>query len=411
MKTWIDITDFLNWQGNFTGIQRIQYNIAKQYIEHQENVAFFVYKEPERRFEVIDFEPDAVAADGMIQVVSVETRGRVATLARSKTPVSIKRLARIARSTLLTNKQATVTSTKAPFAVGDMVLVLGGLWFGTFAADLATAKAANSFKLIHMIHDMIPVVYPSFVVESLPAAFESYKEIIFTIADGLITNSDSSRRDALAFMKTKNITPPPIQVFRIGEDPVSDSGDRPLAEVTGKPFLLSVGTMEGRKNHTLLYYVYKEAKRKGVDLPPLVVAGRKGWLVDDICYIIQHDPETKHKILLKHDVSDSQLSWLYRNCLFTLYPSFYEGWGMPIAESLAYGKLCIPSGASSMTEIAGDLIEYISPSDPAGCLALICKYLDPKVLKAKEKNIAAHYQSAKWVDSYNAISNFAQTIQ
>ena len=61
--------------------------------------------------------------------------------------------------------------------------------------------------------------------------------------------------------------------------------------------------------------------------------------------------------------SDAELAFLYRNCRFTVFPSLYEGWGLPIGESLWFGKLCIASKTSSMPEVGGDLVDYVDPKD------------------------------------------------
>jgi glycosyltransferase involved in cell wall biosynthesis len=104
-------------------------------------------------------------------------------------------------------------------------------------------------------------------------------------------------------------------------------------------------------------------------------------------------------------MSDAQLDWLYTHCMFTVYPSVYEGWGLPVAESLAYGKLCISSNTSSMPEIAGDLIEYFSPYDPAACLALLEKYLDPEVRQHKEAEIKKNYAPRSWDATFQQIES------
>jgi len=178
-----------------------------------------------------------------------------------------------------------------------------------------------------------------------------------------------------------------------------------------EPFLLSVGTIEVRKNHLLLYQTYKLAAAEGIDLPRLVIAGRRGWLTHDLLHAFRHDPQVRTKISLLHEVSDAQLAWLYGNCLFTLYPSIYEGWGLPIAESLNHGRVCLCSSTSSMPEIAGDLLEYFSPFDPRSCLNLIRKYLAPEVRAAKETEIELRYSRVPWERTYRDVRAALRAIE
>jgi glycosyltransferase involved in cell wall biosynthesis len=81
----------------------------------------------------------------------------------------------------------------------------------------------------------------------------------------------------------------------------------------------------------------------------------------------------------------------------------YEGWGLPIAESLAYGKLCIASHTSSMTEIAGGLIDYFSPFNSEECLDKIIYYSDIKNLRPVEENITKKYSSTSWMMTFEQV--------
>ena len=100
-------------------------------------------------------------------------------------------------------------------------------------------------------------------------------------------------------------------------------------------------------------------------------------------------------------VNDRELRWLYRRCLFTLYPSHYEGWGLPVAESLIYGKHCICSNASSLPEVGGGLVDYHDPLDALGCQALIERTLfEPGWLSEREARIRREYRTTSWKDSH-----------
>jgi len=132
--------------------------------------------------------------------------------------------------------------------------------------------------------------------------------------------------------------------------------------------------------------------------------GRRGWKTDDIIDIMKSDPDVSDDIVFMQDASDEELSWFYRNCMFTVYPSFYEGWGLPIAESIAYGKPCISSGTSSMPEVAGALIDYFSPLSTDECLNAITKLLSKKELDSAKKRIN-RYKITSWDDTYDQVNN------
>ncbi|PKL31189.1 glycosyltransferase family 1 protein [Candidatus Saccharibacteria bacterium HGW-Saccharibacteria-1] len=416
MKIWIDLTDFLNWRGNLTGIQRIQYNISKQYIESNDNVHFFVYKEDLRGFFEVEFNPDDIVKSGIVggsKDGSTKLRPLISRLdgyLLKKMPASLSSKVVRARNSI---KPVETTDCECVFGSDDTILIMGGIWVGNFINDLESLKLKNRFKLVHFAFDLIPSFFPGYVVEWLPETFTEYNKKVYSISEGILAISESTASDVRKFMQQHGIkNKPKIQVVRIGEgiNTGSVAKEKSLSDVVGDNFILSVSTVEGRKNHAAFFYALKEAKRRGVDLPKIVIVGRDGWLTDDIRYIMKHDLDAQENIILLNNIDDNELSWLYKNCLFTVFPSFYEGWGMPIAEALSYGKLCLSSNTSSMPEIAGDLIDYFSPYNTGEILDCIIKYLDPDARLKKEEQISSNYRQTSWFDMYQVVSGFVSKI-
>ena len=149
-----------------------------------------------------------------------------------------------------------------------------------------------------------------------------------------------------------------------------------IRALTKTEYVLIVGTMEVRKNLWRVATVWDRLRReKGRELPKLVITGRKGWLNDDFENWMKATGNLGGWIQFVEGASDDILAYLYRNCLFTITASFYEGWGLPIGESLAYGKTAVVSNTSSMPEVGEDMVEYCDPhsldSIEAACLKLI----------------------------------------
>jgi len=418
MRIWIDLTDFLDWEGSLTGIQRVQYNISKLYIKSGRDVHFFVYQEQSRDFREVEFDPEEVVKSGVVSNINkIGKSDRPAfnrRLIQAASRVVPARISRKVRYIYSKNKSQTVAAhPSCVFNSNDVVLIMGGIWVGSFIDDLAICKAQEKFKLIHFAFDMIPSFFPGYVVEWLPDAFTTYKKKVYAISEGILAISESTANDVRKFIKLHNIKhDPKIQVVRIGEgiNTGDNATEHSLKDVVGDNFILSVSTIEGRKNHAALFYVLKEAKQRGIDLPKIVIVGRNGWLTDDIRYMMTHDFDARDNIILLNDVDDGGLSWLYKNCLFTVFPSFYEGWGMPVAESLAYGKLCLSSNTSSMPEIAGDLIDYFSPYDTGAMLECVERYLDPQERIEKENRIRHEYKQTSWSCMHRQIDAFVQGI-
>ena len=409
MSTWIDLTDLLEWKGNLTGIQRIQFNISKLYAESGDDVRFFTYHSLSRRFTEVSFDPDTIVRSGIVRTNKQRRsiyRGVLRRIHLLNTEIRIRNKVISASHTV---RRKMLTKTTLPFTEHDTVLVMGSIWLGHFAEDLAEAKVTNRFRLIHFAFDMIPSVLPGFVVPWLPKVFTKYYKKAFAISDGIIAISESTAEDVRDFMKKHKIeNKPRVEIIRIGES-IDDSRSRPVKGLDAG-FILSVSTIEARKNHAALLYVVREAYARGVKIPHIVIAGRRGWHTGDFLYIVENDPIVSKAITILDGPDDAQLTWLYKNCLYTIFPSFYEGWGMPVAESLAYGKMCIASNTSSLTEIAPEIVDHFSPYDTGELLEKIMLYSDKKLLKSKEALIKKTYRPTTWDDMYDKVRLFADNI-
>lgn len=399
VKIWINITELLGWRGNMTGIQRIEYNLAKSYMESDEDVHFFVHDEKNRRFREVEFAPDKIVASGIVRGATSGINGPryVARLMRMAPKVRNRIMKHSGGLRYHKNKNV-----DTPFANNDLVIVVGSIWIGGFAGDLVEAKRAQGFKLAHFSFDMVPDVMRGAVVPWLPEVFIEYHKVVFSCAEMIICISQSTAQDVKRFLHEHSIhNSPVIGVVRVGD--IVGSKEDEAIEGIDKGFILSVSTIEARKNHNAIFYLVREAHKRGIDIPEIVIVGRSGWHTEDVRYMIHNDPVAKERIRIINDVNDNQLAWLYKNCKFTVFPSFYEGWGMPIAESLSYGKLCLSSNTSSMPEIAGDLIDYFSPYDTGALTDLTIKYLNTELLSKKEKRIKKGYKPTSWDDMFNEV--------
>jgi glycosyltransferase involved in cell wall biosynthesis len=146
-------------------------------------------------------------------------------------------------------------------------------------------------------------------------------------------------------------------------------------------------------------------ERHGADaVPDLLFAGQIGWLVDDLLADLEASNYLNGKIKLMSGLSDAEVRQAYRSCLFTVFPSLCEGWGLPIAESLMQGKICIASDRAPLPEIGGDLIDYFDPSDEDDALEKIEQLLfDPSRLTTRETRLRAEYRPRTWADCVHAL--------
>jgi glycosyltransferase involved in cell wall biosynthesis len=165
-----------------------------------------------------------------------------------------------------------------------------------------------------------------------------------------------------------------------------------------------VSTIERRKNHEVLYRAWVRLREAGITPPRLVCVGMRGWGVTDLMHDLQLDPRVQGDIILLDHVDDSELAWLYRHCAFTVFPSLYEGWGLPLVESLAWGKFCLASQAASLPEAGGPWAEYLDPWDLPQWVERLGYYMaNPDAVAAHETRIRRDFQAPRWADTAAAI--------
>lgn len=131
-----------------------------------------------------------------------------------------------------------------------------------------------------------------------------------------------------------------------------------LKGVTPGGFWLCVGTIEPRKNQKALF----EALARLPGKTPLVLAGGRGWLMEDMARTV-NELGLSSRVKLTGYVDDAELAWLYANCLGFVYPSLFEGFGLPVLEAMSLGAPVITSNVSSLPEVAGDAALLVDPLD------------------------------------------------
>jgi len=242
-------------------------------------------------------------------------------------------------------------------------------------------------KLVVTIHDLIHRTYPQSQTPQATQLTEKYMQAIALKADGIICISQNTRRDLHAFF---DIPFEKTQVVYNGVDhqifyPLSTQerlhAANSFKEIgIDKPFVLYVGTIEPRKNLTGLLESFALLKLKKVFHGQLVVAGMKGWMMENIAALIKELGLDQEVVLTGH-VSDAQLCQLYNLAEVFVFPSFYEGFGFPILEAFCCGAAVIASQTSSCAEIASNAALTINPKDTKAMADAMGRVLTEKNLK------------------------------
>lgn len=215
------------------------------------------------------------------------------------------------------------------------------------------------------IHDLSTTLFPEhhtrmhrlFARLSLPRMAQR--------ANAIIADSEATRRDVITHL---HIKPARVHAIHLAvnhsqfypRDPVeAHSKVAQVLDIT-TPYILAVGTLEPRKNLITLLKAYAQLP---ADAPMLVLAGARGW-VDSPLFVAVQRLGLTHRVRFTGHVMDELLPHLYSAAQVFVYPSLYEGFGLPVLEALACGTPVITSNTSSLPEVAGDAAILVDPHNP-----------------------------------------------
>lgn len=243
--------------------------------------------------------------------------------------------------------------------------------------------------IVQVIHDLIPITKKEFFPEISSAIFLEWTKNLKNYVTHICCVSKYTQKEVLRVLGPEGFS----SVDSISLAHEFSGFPRSIAlhhlTKTNSPYVLCVGTLEIRKNGANLLRAWRKViinlEKK---TPKLVFAGKIGWLLEDFYRELESDQHLKSFVSIIEEPSDEDLVELYLNSLFTIFPSLHEGWGLPIGESLWFGKACITSNVSSMPEVGGNLVNYIDPDNVDQIASEVIKLIvDEDKLNLQEINI------------------------
>jgi glycosyltransferase involved in cell wall biosynthesis len=299
------------------------------------------------------------------------------------------------------------------FPFGGVLLNLGSSWWlQNYFLGLRSAKARFGVLYVPFIHDLIPMAMPELCVSELRNNFEEWIESVFAHADYFLVNSKNTLADLRIAARQVGAERETAVItldadFRdaptvAGQHEEEDVGAvlRDLGLERGR-FVLFVSTIEPRKNHALVFSAWlKLVRRHGPEnCPKLVCVGQRGWLNSEAHARLAASDELTRQVVILSNISDVVLGKLYRGCICTLYPSLYEGWGLPVTESLCFGKVPIVSNVASLPEAGGAFAEYFDVNSERAFLESVERIVfDPDNRLRQEHKIETGFQPRSWRD-------------
>jgi len=221
-------------------------------------------------------------------------------------------------------------------------------------------------KNVTTIYDLTTVLFPDFHTDSVRELQKRKFRFAQTQADAVIAISESTKQDAVDYL---GLDPARVYVVYGGVDSsyhplppaVMDETLRSVGLVS-QEYILNVGTIEPRKNLVRLMQAYHRVRQVFRSLPKLVLVGMKGWLYEDVLTQVR-TLDLEDDVIFLGRVEPGLLPALYNGARLFVYPSIYEGFGLPVLEAMACGTPVITSNVSSLPEVAGDAAILVDPYD------------------------------------------------
>jgi glycosyltransferase involved in cell wall biosynthesis len=295
---------------------------------------------------------------------------------------------------------------EAPHVTELMVNQPGPMWeqveLPTLLADLGVEVYHNpafglpvvkTTRLVCTVHDCIPRLFPEYAPGWLRDFFHHWAPVWMNLADHIICVSEHTKRDVVHLY---GADPAKVTVVYQAANPAL----QPVADETrivtvqrrygiDAPYILSMGRVELRKNVGGLLEAFRAVRERMRSPILLVLAGPR----DENPY----DPEgilppegRRGEVVVTGYVPEADLAALYSGCRVFCFPSFYEGFGMPVLEAMQCGAPVVTSRVSSMPEVGGDACRYVNPYEPQEIARGLLSVLDDEEARAemRERGLA-----------------------
>jgi alpha-1,2-rhamnosyltransferase len=268
---------------------------------------------------------------------------------------------------------------KIEFTKDDILILLDSVWYNNHKTLLYLKT--KEVKIINIIYDFIPLIYPQFCDEHLTKAFGLWYKKSINLIDKYIAISYSVENESYEYIK-KNLDPRiprnKFDFFYLGanindnkynEDNINNSFKQIFKT---KNVYITVSTIEPRKNHEYILNAFEELWNKNINIK-YVIIGKIGWKVESLIERIQNHKELNKRLFLLNDVSDEELLFSYKNSNALIFASYTEGFGLPIIESLYNQLQVIVSDTPIHREIGQEYVSYFNLKDVHSLVNLIEK--------------------------------------
>lgn len=308
-------------------------------------------------------------------------------------------------------RQAGLRVSPVEFAPGDCLFVPGSFWLDRYAPRLGALARSKGAAVVAFAHDVLLLSHPEWMAPHHSQQFRRGLESFLPCCTAIICNSAYTRDELRKhFSLTGGMSTAVCRLADIPKfmhSPKSMTNMRAPADVAkllGQRYALLVSTFLFRKNHGLAVSAWQKLWHTLHEATPWLVMVGGGTPDPVLAEMLTHEGSFGGRIIRLGGLDDAVLETLYANAWITVYPSLDEGYGLPVAEALARGKVCLAARRGGLTEVAPDLVDAIDAEEPDDLARRVVEYLaNPALLSAKEELIRRRYRPTHWEETARTV--------
>lgn len=289
-----------------------------------------------------------------------------------------------------------------------------GVLFNTGHSGLDTAGYAlrvqqHGLKPVFFLHDLIPLSYPEYCRAGEAERHHRRLDTMLSVGKALIVNSVATHDELVAYAAQRNVVVPPCAIASLASARLPEPfRARPME----RHYFVILGTIEPRKNHSLLLHLWRQlVAEMGDAAPQLVVIGQRGWECEQVVDLLDRCSALRgHVTELAHCEDRELVTWL-AHAQALLFPSFIEGFGMPLVEALKLGVPVIASDLPVFREIAGSIPHYLDPLDGPAWRRAVLDFMRPEST-ARRAQLAQmdDYAPPTWEQHFSVVEELLRTM-
>ena len=302
--------------------------------------------------------------------------------------------------------QAFPAARRAPGKKGLLYLNIGHT--GLNEPSLTQWIERNELRAVFFVHDLIPLLHPEYCRPSEQAKHRQRMENVLASAAGVIGNSMATINDLASFAAGRGLRMPPAVAAWIAGPPIP-SGVTP--KQLDRPHFVTVGTIEGRKNHVLLLHIWQRlVAERGAGAPLLLIVGQRGWEASEAIAMLDRAADLKGHVRELGQCADNELASLISGARALLIPSFAEGFGLPVAEALELGAPVIASNLPVFREFAGAIPTYLDPLDGTAWESMILGFIQDSAERQRQLRAMKNFRPPDWSSHFRIVDEWIQTL-